>query len=79
MDKNDLWFLKPILTFKEACSYCGMSTSKMYKHTSGREIPFYKPEGKKIYFLREELDKWLLRNRVPTNEELERAATKTIL
>lgn len=61
--------IKPVLTFEEACIYCGMSSSSMYKHTSANRIPYYKPEGKLIYFKREELDEWMLRNRQSTQEE----------
>ncbi len=61
--------IKPVLTFEEACIYCGMSKSSMYKHTSANKIPYYKPEGKLIYFKREELDEWMLRNRQSTQEE----------
>lgn len=67
---------KKVLSFEEGCNYCNLSSSKMYKHTSNNNIPYYKPEGKKIYFKKEELDNWLLRNRQSTNEELEREATK---
>lgn len=66
---------KTVLTFNEGCKYCGISQSSMYKHTSTNNIPYYKPEGKLIFFKRNELDEWLLRNRQSTNEELERTAS----
>jgi excisionase family DNA binding protein len=65
---------KEVLSFEEACSYCGISKSKMYKHTSSNNIPYYKPEGKLIFFKKEELDEWLLRNRQSTKEEMDRVA-----
>ena len=37
-------------------------------------IPFFKPMGKKIYFLKQELRNWLLRNRHATEQELEQNA-----
>jgi excisionase family DNA binding protein len=67
---------KQVLTFKEACKYSGLSKSKMYKHTSTLNIPFYKPEGKFIYFKRSELEAWLLRNRHSSKTELEIEANK---
>lgn len=67
---------KQVLSFEEGCKYCNLSRSKMYKHTSSRNIPFYKPEGKLIFFKREELDEWLLRNRHASNDDLSREATK---
>lgn len=65
---------KKILNFKEACSYLGLSSSTLYKHTCKRDIPFYQPEGKKIFFKLEDLDKWLLRNPKISNEDLDTIA-----
>ncbi len=70
---------KEVLTLEEACAYTGLSKSKMYKHTHQREIPHYKPQGKKIYFKREELISWLLSNRVKTIQELEDESIKYLL
>ena len=67
--------IKPVLTFEEGCNYCGVSPSNMYKHTSANRIPYYKPEGKLIYFKRNELDEWMLRNRQSTGEEMAEIAT----
>ncbi|MBG7631278.1 MAG: helix-turn-helix domain-containing protein [Bacteroidetes bacterium] len=73
---NNLFFQKTVLSFDEACKYCSISKSKMYKHTSSSNIPFYKPEGKLIFFKKEEIDQWLLRNRQSSMDELQREATK---
>lgn len=62
---------KKILSFKEACDYLSLSESHLYKLTSSRSIPHYCPQGKKLYFNRHELDDWLLRNRLSTEDELE--------
>lgn len=53
-------YLGRVLSFKEACSYLGLSKSYLYKLTSSDIIPFSKPNGKKIYFDREKLDEWML-------------------
>ena len=55
-----------------ACKYLNMKKSMLYKLTSAKMIPYYKPEGKKIYFVRAELDKWLQRNPSPTVDEMMR-------
>ena len=73
---NQLYFLKPILTLEEASQYTGLSKSHMYRHTSAGNIPFYKPEGRKIYFKKSELEEWMLRNRQSSNEEIRRKAAK---
>jgi excisionase family DNA binding protein len=64
MEKNHL-------SFKEFCEYTGFSESFGYKLTSQRKIPFYQPTGRKIFFKREEVDAWLLRNRIKTSDELD--------
>jgi excisionase family DNA binding protein len=60
---------KEILTLEEAAQYLVLSKSCIYKMTSNKEIPHYIPRGKKIYFRRIELDRWILESRVtPVNE-----------
>lgn len=70
---------KTVLTFDEAAAYTGLSKSDLYKKTSLRIIPHYKPRGKMIYFNREELDEWLLQNRVSTSEEIETKAQNYVV
>jgi excisionase family DNA binding protein len=67
--------MKDVLNFDEGCEYLDLSPSHVYKLTSTGGIPHYKPNGKKIYFKRIELDHWLLRNRTTTVEEIESRAT----
>ena len=43
---------KEILTLEEVTWYLGLSKSSVYKLTSKRQIPFYAPGGKKMYFKR---------------------------
>lgn len=52
---------KKVLNFNEAIEYLSVSKSHLYKMTSTMQIPHYKPNGKRIYFKREELENWLLR------------------
>ena len=61
---------KEVLNLNEACRYLELSQSHLYKLTSTGSIPYYKPNGKKLYFKRAELDAWLLRNRHATIEEI---------
>jgi excisionase family DNA binding protein len=70
---------KEVLNFNEACHYLELSQSHMYKLTSLGSIPFYKPNGKKLYFKRTELNTWLLRNRNSTQEELEKQAADYLI
>ena len=54
----------------EAAEYLGYTKSYLYKLIQAREIPFYRPNGKMCFFKQEELDLWMERGRVKTNEEL---------
>lgn len=51
----------------------------MYKLTSQKLIPHFCPQGKKLYFKREELDHWLLRNRQDSSDEIETMAANYLL
>ena len=51
------------LTLREAASYVDLSPHYMYKLTSNRKIAHYKT-GKRLYFLKADLDAYLLQNRV---------------
>lgn len=60
---------KEILTLDELALYLLLSKSCIYKMTSNKEIPYYIPGGKKIYFKRSEIDNWIIESRVtPINE-----------
>lgn len=62
---------KETLTIEEASEFLGLSISRLYKMTSNKEIPYYKPGGKKIYLNRTELEQWILNSRIASNDELE--------
>ncbi|MCX7547764.1 helix-turn-helix domain-containing protein [Xanthomarina sp. F1114] len=70
---------KQVLNFNETCNYLELSQSHLYKLTSTGAIPHYKPNGKKIYFQREELDHWLLRNRMDSQDEIEQQAADYLI
>lgn len=72
---NAVFTTKEVLTSDEASKYMGVSKSYLYKLTMRKEIPHYKPLGKMCYFQRAELEEWLQRNRVATDEELSAKAT----
>lgn len=64
---------KPLNT-TEACEYLGLSKSYLFKLTSQNKLPFFKPNGKLIYFLVSDLDNWILRNKCKADYELEQEA-----
>ena len=63
--------LKPILTVDDLCLYTGMSKGWIYKLTSSKGIPHYKPNGKTVVFKRCEIDEWLLKKPVKPRKSLE--------
>ncbi|WP_206082115.1 helix-turn-helix domain-containing protein [Maribellus sediminis] len=76
--ENRLLFQKAVLSFDEASEYSGLSKSFLYKLTSTSKIPHSKPNGKQIFFDRVELENWLKRNPVKTQDEIENEATKYV-
>jgi excisionase family DNA binding protein len=70
---------KQVLNFNETCKYLELSQSHLYKLTSTGAIPHYKPNGKKIYFNRTELDNWLLRNRIDSQYEIDQQAANFLI
>jgi excisionase family DNA binding protein len=69
---------KAVLTFDEGAEYSGLSKSFLYKLTSTGKVPHSKPNGKNIFFDRVELENWLKRNPVKTQDEIEREASKYV-
>ncbi len=65
---------KPLLTLNEAALYLGVKQSQLYKLTSQKTIPHFKPSGKMIYFEREDLNEWVRQGRVMTTSEINHAA-----
>lgn len=59
-----------ILTTAETAAYLGISVSTLYGMMSRREIPFYKPNGKNVFFKVEDVENHLLQGRVATETEI---------
>lgn len=80
--KNDnLVFVaqKPWLSVKEFAAYTGYKVSYVYKLISQRGVPFYKRDGgKNVFFLKDEIDKWILGHRIAPMEELEEQAVRYV-
>jgi excisionase family DNA binding protein len=61
---------KNILTVDEVISYTGFSQKQIYKLTSTRAIPHYKPSGRKLFFKKDEIDEWITQGRVKPLSEV---------
>ena len=55
---------KEVLSVEEAARFMDIARSSLYKMTSDRSIPFYRPNGKMIYFEKADILKWIRKNRV---------------
>ena len=67
---------KEVLTMDECSAYTGYTKNHLYRLTSQKTIPYYKPMGGTIYFRKSEIEDWLLQNRQATTAEINsKAAT----
>lgn len=65
---------RSFIQLKEAAKYLGITEGYLYKLVHFRKIPYYRPNGKKLFFNVAELDAWVAAGRVATSEELATAA-----
>lgn len=65
---------KEMINVQELSDYIGMSTSSIYKLVYNNIIPFYKPNGKILYFDREEINTWLRQNKSQSVSQIEQQA-----
>jgi excisionase family DNA binding protein len=64
------------LSLKEACVYLNVTKSHLYKLTYQNLITHFKPNGKKIYFKKSDLDKYIFRNQKSYKSEFSEQALK---
>ena len=67
--------VKNVLSVEDLCLLLDTTRNNIYRMTSEKKIPFYKPLRGKIFFKREEIEAWLLRNRSASLDEIESKAT----
>lgn len=62
---------KQVLDIDDASLLTGLSKSRIYALTSGGKIPHHKsPEGRSLYFSREELNNWMLSRHYEDAEQI---------
>ena len=69
---------KDVLTLEEAAKFMGIARSSLYKMTHEQTIPFYKPNGKMIFFEKSDLLAWVRKNRVCSEAEISEEAERII-
>ena len=57
------------LTVKEASAYLDVTINHIYNLVYRGNLTFYKPSGKRIYFRKADLDKYLFRNEIRARED----------
>ena len=77
--EQTIFLAKNIFSFDEASKFLNLSKSYLYKLTSGNLIPHYKPQGKMLYFEKEELETWLRQNPVKAQMQIAREAQQYVM
>lgn len=67
---------KEILNVEELSVYTGFKKSHIYKLVHKNFIPYSKPNGKYLFFLKAEIDTWLLGNKTKSISQIEEEALK---
>lgn len=62
-------FTKNVLDINEVAAMTGYTVKYLRLLVSKREIPHYR-RGNRLYFANDEIEEWLLSNRVATNDEM---------
>lgn len=74
IERLSLIAAKKVLTIDEVAKLTGLSVAYLYKLTSQKRIPHYKPNSKLLYFNRLEIEEWMMQGKVLTDDEVERIA-----
>ena len=67
---------RTLMTTTEAARYLGLKPSYLYKMMMRRAIPYYKPNGKLCFIANADLDAWLKRVRVKSQDEIDSEAAR---
>lgn len=67
-----------LMTFDDAVKYLKVSRSTLYKLVFYRKIKSSKPNGKRLWFSKQDLDAWALSRPSKTADEIEDEAIKMV-
>ena len=79
IERYALLAAKNVLNIDDVAVLTGLSKSALYKMTCRCQIPHYKPNGKLMFFDKNEVEAWMKQNRVSTQSEAEQAAAAYIV
>jgi prophage regulatory protein len=66
---------KQIFTVDDVVDYTGFSKSYVYKLVHQQIIPYSKPNNRTLFFLKSEIDEWMLQNKSKSISQIEQEAT----
>lgn len=75
IEKIALVGAKNVLTLDEVVIVTGLAKGYLYRLTSTQRIPHYKLNGRNLYFKKDEIEAWLMRDRISTQSEIDNKAT----
>lgn len=70
---------KEVLNSKEFLSYLNISYSMLTKLTSNSLIPFYKPTNGLLFFFKDDIDEWIRKNKIYTDQDVEDLLKKSLI
>ena len=79
IERNSLLAAKNVLSIDDVALLVNLSKSRIYQLTCKHQIPYYKPNGKLIYFDKAEIEDWMRQNRIATADEVEQKAVNYIV
>lgn len=73
-DRMFFGYKRPHMSLDEVVQYTGYTKNYLYRLVMTHQIPYYK-RGNRLFFEHREIDKWILGQRVRTQDELDVEAT----
>jgi hypothetical protein len=69
------------LSLKEACDYLKLKPATLYAYNNKRIIPFYRRRSRKVFYRKDDLDNFILRNTnlVKSAQQIETEAITNIV
>lgn len=77
--KKVLLLQKEVLTIDELSLYTGYTVDYIYKMVHQGILPYSKPNGKKLFFIKTEIIDWLSSNKHKSEQELENMANNYLM
>ena len=76
--KNSI-LIKPYYTTKEAAALLGVSVSYMQKLVASKQITHFRPTGKLIFIKHSDLESFITRNRIHSNDDIDSIVADNLL